>query len=129
MNRPTYLGAMILDELQQRGPMTTPWLAQVLEESPRAIAASCVTLARDNKIHSYKTGNFYRAVSGKKTAESFWALGATDCPPPKPVRKRSPPSEPLIPVGIDEADLQWMEYYRQRAAMRRNRREVGACRY
>jgi hypothetical protein len=125
-HRTDYLGAAILAELERSGLMTTPWLAQVLQESPRAIAASCVALERNNKIHSYKTGNFYRAVSGKKTAEVFWELGASDCPPPKPVRRQSPPSEPRILVGIDEADLQWMEHYRKQAALRRNRREIRA---
>jgi predicted HTH transcriptional regulator len=123
MNRPDYLGAAILTELELRGPMTTPWLAQNLGESLRAIASSCVSLARASKIRSYKTGNFYKALCGKKTAEVFWELGAADCPPPRPVRKRHS-VEPCRPVGIDDADLEWMEKYRQQAAQRRNRVEV-----
>ena len=123
MNRPDYLGAAILADLALRGPMTTAWLAQNLHENPRAIAASCVSLARANKIRSYKTGNFYRAPCGKKTAEVFWELGPCDNPPPRPVRKKPYP-EAIRPVGIDDADLEWMERYRQQAAQRRSRVEV-----
>lgn len=125
MNRPDYLGAAILAELEQRGPLTIVWLAQNLNEKPRAIAASCVSLARANKIRSYKTGNFYKALCGKKTAEVFWELGPCDNPPPRPVRKRHYP-EDIRPVGIDDADLEWMEKYRQQAAARRSRREIRA---
>jgi hypothetical protein len=123
-NRSDPLGAEILAELDRCGPMTTPWLAQNLGECPRAIAASCVTLARDNKIRSYSTGHFYRSPSGKKTAERFWELGPSDNPPPKPVRKRNYPEAIRPTVGIDEADLEWMEKYRNQAAERRNRREI-----
>ncbi|MCU0807924.1 MAG: hypothetical protein MUC53_08300 [Candidatus Contendobacter sp.] len=125
MNRPDYLGAKILAELSLRGPMTVAWLAQNLYESPRAIAASCVALARINAIRSWKTGNFYKSISGKKIAESFWELGPSSCPPCKPVRKRSTPKEPKIPVGIDDADLAWMEKYRRQAAQRRAQQKQG----
>ena len=128
MNRPNYLGAAILTELELRGPMTIVWLAQNLGEKPRAIAASCVTLARANKIRSYKTGNFYRALCGKKTAEVFWELGSCDNPPPRPVRKRHP-VESRQPVGIDDADLEWMERYRQQAAQRQQQRQKATCPY
>jgi hypothetical protein len=124
--RSDHLGSAILAELEQRGPMTTPWLAQVLGEKPRAIATSCITLARANRIRSYKTGNFYKSPSGKKTAESFWELGAADCPPLKPRRRLCPPEERPMPIGIDEADLEWMEKYR-RQAKQRIRQRISSC--
>lgn len=127
MNRPDYLGSAILEQLSAHGPMNTATLAQNLQELPRAIAASCVNLARWNQIHSYKSGNFYRASYGKKIAEVLWKKGPSDCPPTRPIRKRSPAeNEKRLSVGIDEADLAWMEKYRQQAAQRRSRREVRA---
>jgi len=129
MNRRDYLGDVILAELEIRGPMTIVWIAQNLHESARAISASCVSLARANKIRSYKTGSFYRLPCGKKTAEVFWELGPSDNPPPRPVRKRHP-VEARQPVGIDDADLEWMERYRQQAAQRREQqRQRAACPY
>ncbi len=121
MNRPDCLGSAILSQLSAHGPMNTNTLAQNLQESPRAIAASCVNLARWNLIHSYKSGNFYKAPYGKKIMEVLWERGGVDCPPPRPVRRKpSAETEKRLAVGIDEADIEWMERYRQQAAWRRN---------
>lgn len=121
-NRPDYLGSAILAQLSAHGPMNTATLAQNLQESPRAIAASCVNLARWNQIYSYKSGDFYKTHYGKKIAEVLWKKGPSDCPPPRPIRKRSSAeTEKRLQVGIDEADLAWMDHYRQQAERRRMR--------
>lgn len=103
------LCADVLKFLQEHGPTDFAALVHGLQTTTGRLSQAGRTLQDSGAIYRY------RAYPGRDSRR-IWSLN------PQPMREQKSQSKPRTPgIGMDAEHLQWMETYRQKAEIRRQR--------